>query len=92
MEKDTKTFRTPTGFWHWVVAILGAGMVVFYFYSAGIKAVATEYHRGIYVFATYVLVFLLYPAGTAKTRIGLSLIMGMLLSAFLAVQLVYPVV
>jgi len=55
MEKDTKTFRTPTGFWHWVVAILGAGMVVFYFYSAGIKAVATEYHRGIYVFATLAL-------------------------------------
>jgi len=90
MEKDTKTFRTPTGFWHWVVAVLGAGMVVFYFYSAGIKAVATEYHRGIYVFVTYVLVFLLYPAGTAKTRVGLSLIMGVLLSSFLAVQLFYP--
>jgi TRAP transporter 4TM/12TM fusion protein len=90
MEKDNKSFRTPTGFWHWVVALLGGGMVFFYFYSAGIKAVATEYHRGIYVFATYVLVFLLYPAGTSRTRVVLSLLLGTMVSTFLAVQLFYP--
>ncbi len=90
MEKDTKTFRTPTGFWHGLVALLGAGMVLFYFYSAGVKAVATEYHRGIYVFATYVLVFLLYPAGRTHTRAVLSLILGVLVSSFVAVLLFYP--
>jgi len=80
MEKDAKSFRTPTGFWHWVVALLGAGMVLFYFYSAGLKAVATQYHRGVYVFATYVLVFLLYPAGKTRIRLVLSLVLGAMLS------------
>jgi len=80
MEKDAKSFRTPTGFWHWVVALLGAGMVLFYFYSAGLKAVATQYHRGVYVFATYVLVFLLYPAGKTRIRLALSLVLGAMIS------------
>ena len=62
LEKDAKTARTPAGPWHWLVAALGAGMVLFYFYTAGITSVATQYHRGVYVFITYVLVFLLYPA------------------------------
>ena len=85
LEKDAKSFRTPTGFWHWVVAILGAVMVLFYFYSAGLQAVATQYHRGVYVFATYVLVFLLYPAGKTRIRLLLSLILGMMISCTVAV-------
>ena len=66
MEKDSKSYRSPTGFFKMLVAVLGAGMVLFYFYTAGIAAVATQYHRGVYVFVTYVLVFLLYPAELAK--------------------------
>ncbi len=90
LEKDSKSFRAPDGFWKWVVSLLGGGMVLFYFYSAGLKAVATEYHRGIYVFATYVLVFLLYPAGKTKMRILLSIILGAILSCTAAILFFYP--
>ena len=41
-------------------------LVLFYSYSAIVKPAATQYHRGIYVLVTYVLVFLLYKS---KSRI-----------------------
>ena len=81
MEKDSKSYRSPLGFFKWLVALLGAGMVLFYFYTAGLAAVATQYHRGVYVFVTYVLVFLLYPAGKTWMRIPLSIIIGAIFSA-----------
>ena len=80
MEKDAKTFRSPTGFFKWAVAILGGAMVLFYFYTAGLAAVATQYHRGVYVFVTYVLVFLLYPAGQTRMRLPITAILGFLLA------------
>jgi hypothetical protein len=46
-EKDSKPYRSPTGFFKWLVAALGGGMVLFYFYTAGLAAVATQYHRGV---------------------------------------------
>jgi len=84
MEKDSKSYRSPTGFFKWLVSALGGGMVLFYFYTAGLAAVATQYHRGVYVFVTYVLVFLLYPAGKTWMRIPLSLIIGGILSCAIA--------
>ena len=84
MEKDSKSYRSPTGFFKLLVAVLGAGMVLFYFYTAGLAAVATQYHRGVYVFVTYVLVFLLYPAGKTWMRIPLSLIIGAVISCAIA--------
>jgi len=42
-------------------------LVLFYSYAALIQPMATQYHRGVYVIITYVLVFLLYKA---KTKIG----------------------
>ncbi len=84
MEKDSKSYRSPTGFFKGLVAVLGAGMVLFYFYTAGLAAVATQYHRGVYVFVTYVLVFLLYPAGKTWMRIPLSLIIGAIFSSAIA--------
>lgn len=42
-------------------------LVVFYSWAAVIQPMATQYHRGVYVIITYVLVFLLYKA---KTKIG----------------------
>lgn len=90
MEKDAKSFRTPTGFWHWVTALLGAFMVIFYFYAAGITTVGTQYHLGIYVCITYLLVFLLYPAGGALIRAGLSLVMGTVLASVGAIFLLFP--
>lgn len=37
-------------------------LVLFYGYSALIQPVSTQYHRGIYVFVTYLLVFLIYKS------------------------------
>ena len=64
-------------------------MVIFYFYTAGITTVATQYHRGVYVFITYVLVFLLYPAGKLYFRIPINLFIGFVLSSALALFLFY---
>ncbi|PLY02383.1 MAG: C4-dicarboxylate ABC transporter permease [Desulfuromonas sp.] len=89
MEKDSKTYRSPTGFFKWLVAILGAGMVLFYLYTAGLAAVATQYHRGVYVFVTYVLVFLLYPAGKTRMQIPLNLVLGFIYSAALSCWLLF---
>lgn len=90
MEKDAKSFRTPTGFWHWLTALLGAFMVLFYFYAAGVATVGTQYHLGIYVFITYVLVFLLYPAGGPVMRGILSLLLGALITSVVAILFVFP--
>jgi TRAP transporter 4TM/12TM fusion protein len=43
-----------------VFDILSLALVLFYAYSSVIEPAATQYHRGIYVLITYVLVFLLY--------------------------------
>lgn len=41
---------------------LSVGMVLFYSWSAVFEPAATQYHRGIYVIITYILVFLIYKA------------------------------
>ncbi len=46
---------------------LALGLVLFYSYSAVLEPAATQYHRGIYVIITYVLVFLVYQS---KSTIG----------------------
>ncbi|PIE67845.1 MAG: C4-dicarboxylate ABC transporter permease [Deltaproteobacteria bacterium] len=43
-------------------------MVLFYSYAAVVQPAATQYHRGIYVIITYVLVFLLYKSKTPLMR------------------------
>jgi len=40
--------------------VMALGLVLFYSYSAVIAPAATQYHRGIYVVVTYMLVFLVY--------------------------------
>ncbi len=49
--------------------ILSVFLVLFYVFSAVIKPMATQYHRGIYVIVTYILVFLLYQSRTKLMRI-----------------------
>jgi TRAP transporter 4TM/12TM fusion protein len=61
VEKDSKTGRTMSGVWLYVSSILGVFMVLFYLYNAGVEPVPAQYHRGIYVLITYVMVFLAYP-------------------------------
>ena len=50
-----------------VFDLMALFLVLFYSYSAVVAPAATEYHRGIYVIVTYVLVFLLYQS---KTKLG----------------------
>ena len=44
-------------------------LVVFYSWAAVIQPMATQYHRGVYVIITYILVFLLYKSKTAIGRV-----------------------
>ena len=44
-------------------------LVVFYSYAAVIKPMATQYHRGVYIIITYVLVFLLYKSKSTIMRV-----------------------
>ncbi|EAT16419.1 TRAP transporter fused permease subunit [Desulfuromonas acetoxidans] len=89
MEKDNRKHRVPTGLWHWIVAALGGGMVLFYLYTAGLAAVATQFHRGVYVFVTYVLVFLMYPAGRRPIRAVLTFVISIVFCSMLAVVFYY---
>ena len=43
-----------------VFDLLALGLVLFYSYSAVLEPAATQYHRGIYVLITYILVFLIF--------------------------------
>lgn len=61
VRKDEKSGRPMTGFWYYLTSALGVFMVLFYLYNAGFTPVSAQYHRGIYVLITYVLVFLCYP-------------------------------
>ena len=44
-------------------------LVLFYSYAAVIQPASTQYHRGIYVIITYVLIFLLYKSKSSIMRI-----------------------
>ena len=46
--------------------VLSLVLVLFYSYSAVLVPAATQYHRGIYVVITYVLVFLIYRSRSCR--------------------------
>ena len=48
--------------------VLSVLLVLFYSYAAVVQPAATQYHRGIYVIITYVLVFLLYKSKSPVMR------------------------
>ena len=52
-----------------VFDVLAVALVLFYSYSAVLKPAATQYHRGIYVIITYVLIFMTYKSKHMITRI-----------------------
>ncbi|AEX99807.1 TRAP transporter, 4TM/12TM fusion protein [Oceanimonas sp. GK1] len=89
MEKDAKSERKLTGPWAWLVAGLAAAMVALYFYGAGVAALSTQYHLGIYVLITFVLVFLLYPAGSRAAHGGLSVVSAALLALLAGCFVIY---
>ncbi|MEX1314519.1 MAG: TRAP transporter fused permease subunit, partial [Desulfotignum sp.] len=49
--------------------ICSVTLVLFYAWAAVVQPMATQYHRGVYVIITYVLVFLLYKGKTTIGRI-----------------------
>jgi TRAP transporter 4TM/12TM fusion protein len=51
-----------------VFDVLAVILVLFYSYSAVLQPASTQYHRGIYVIITYVLVFLLYKSKSRWLR------------------------
>ena len=51
-----------------VFKTFSVGLVLFYILSATVAPAATEFHRGIYVFITYVLVFMLYKSPWSSLR------------------------
>jgi TRAP transporter 4TM/12TM fusion protein len=59
--KESKIGRKLTGFWKMLISVMGVTMVLFYFYAAGISPVSDQYHRGVYVLLTYVMIFLIFP-------------------------------
>jgi TRAP transporter 4TM/12TM fusion protein len=52
-----------------VFDVLSVCLVLFYSYSAVLQPAATQYHRGIYVIITYILVFLVYKSKSILMRI-----------------------
>ncbi|MBE0496435.1 MAG: TRAP transporter permease [Campylobacterales bacterium] len=80
MEKDAKSERKLSGPWLWVASIMSAAMVLMYFYGAGYQALSTEYHLGVYVFITFVLIFIAYPAGGRFAVACMSLSSAVLLA------------
>jgi TRAP transporter 4TM/12TM fusion protein len=48
---------------------LALGLVLFYSYSAVLEPAATQYHRGIYIVITYILVFMIYQTPTIWGRV-----------------------
>ena len=53
----------------YVFDVLAVFLVLFYSYSAVLEPAATQYHRGIYVLVTYILVFLLYKSSNPLGRL-----------------------
>jgi len=49
--------------------VSAVSLLLFYSYSAVLEPAATQFHRGIYVIATYVLVFLLYRSKSTIMRV-----------------------
>ena len=49
--------------------VLAVGLVLFYSYSAVFQPAATQYHRGIYIIITYILVFLVYGCKNKYLRL-----------------------
>jgi TRAP transporter 4TM/12TM fusion protein len=50
--------------------ICSVALVLFYSYAAVIQPASTQYHRGIYVIVTYILVFMLYRSKSRLMRVA----------------------
>ncbi|MEA3409971.1 MAG: TRAP transporter permease [Pseudomonadota bacterium] len=81
LEKESRSGRALSRPWQAVLSALGILMVGVYFYAAGIAPLDTQYHRGIYVLLTYVMILLAYPARSKSSRVRPTVIDGLLVFA-----------
>jgi len=81
LEKESRSGRTLNRPWQAVLSVLGILMVGVYFYAAGVAPLDTQYHRGIYVLLTYVMILLAYPARSQSSRVRPTFIDGLLVVA-----------
>jgi TRAP transporter 4TM/12TM fusion protein len=88
IDDEKATARVLTGFWFYLAAALSVFMVLFYMYNAGLRPVSAQYHRGVYVAITFVLVFLLFPMH-GKSRTDRPSIIDILLSLTAAFVVCY---
>jgi len=59
---STKVYEKLSKIEQFLFDFLSVGMVLFYSWSAIFEPAATQFHRGIYVIITYILVFMLYKS------------------------------
>ena len=67
--RSTAVFDKLHKFEKIVFDALSVALILFYAYSAVLQPAATQFHRGIYVLITYVLVFMLYKSKSLMMRI-----------------------
>ena len=89
LEKEEKSTRKLKGFWQGVTMLMMALMVLTYLYSSGVKPLSAQMHRGIYVFLTFGLVFLMYPSRAGWFHPVLCFIMGLILTSAASVNLFF---
>lgn len=53
----------------WLFDALALALLLFYSYSAVVRPVSTELHRGVYVLLTYLLILLVYRSGKGWKRV-----------------------
>jgi len=69
MEGGIKVYEKLNKIEKIIFDVLSVCLVLFYSYSAVLQPASTQYHRGIYVIITYVLVFLVYKSKHKLLRI-----------------------
>ena len=69
MEGGIKVYEKLNKIEKIIFDVLSVFLVLFYSYSAVVKPASTQYHRGIYVIITYILVFLVYKSKHKLLRI-----------------------
>lgn len=60
--------RVLSGFWDLLVKTIALATAIFYLYTALVGQLGPEYHRGIFVLAIVVMIFLLYPATSRSPK------------------------
>ncbi len=72
--EDTAAGKAQLGsFWNQFVNVLAAAMAVFYIYSAYSGVTRIEFHLGVYVLLTFILIFLVFPLRTGSLKRNVSI-------------------